>query len=191
MKNHQRYLGFKFPNYSIGNVCQYFGVKRSGERSGRFVAILRGREKGGCERFDQWQSMLVGVADGLRHFIVSISFVDPVWMFPCVPCQDVFVLGTTQRTPGSVGKLNRPTEVRSWRLQTSLLPTHYTLAALWSPSLEWWRVAALSWDSSHTLYYGFIYLYTPTIYGRAGGKGHQMISLSDPQWLLPSSPLFK
>ena len=56
------------------------------------MAILRGREKGGCERFDQWHSMLVGVADGLRHFIVSISFVDPVWMFPCVPCQDVFVL---------------------------------------------------------------------------------------------------
>ena len=29
------------------------------------------------ETFDQWHSMLVGLADGLRHFIVLISFVDP------------------------------------------------------------------------------------------------------------------
>ena len=29
------------------------------------------------ETFDQWHSMLVGLADGVRHFIVLISFVDP------------------------------------------------------------------------------------------------------------------
>ena len=146
---------------------------------------------GGCERFDQWHSMLVGVADGSRHFIVSISFVDPVWMFPCVPCQDVFVLRRDTENTRFCRKVE-PTH-RSEKLKVTNIPfaRHTTLAALWSPSLEWWRVAALSGDSSHTLYYGFIYIYARTIYGRAGGKGHQMISLSDPQRLLPSSPPFK
>ena len=98
---------------------------------------------GGCERFDQWHSMLVGVADGSRHFIVSISFVDPVWMFPCVPCQDVFVLRRDTENTRFCRKVE-PTH-RSEKLKVTNIPfarhtTHWPPSGrrLWNDG-EWRR----------------------------------------------------